>query len=74
MPRGGWTPMSGLSPGPKLRFGRLEISGEERMREQRIRKIAGLPEGETFSETELRRAETRLRRTGIFSLGRAGRG
>lgn len=57
----------GLSPGPKLRFGRLEVTGEERMRERRIRKIAGLPEGETFSETELRRAETRLRRTGIFS-------
>lgn len=57
----------GLAPGPKLRFGRLEITGEERMRERRIRKIAGLPEGETFSETELRRAETRLRRTGIFA-------
>lgn len=56
-----------LAPGPKLRFGRLEITGEQRMRERRIRKIAGLPEGETFSETELRRAETRLRRTGIFS-------
>jgi translocation and assembly module TamA len=56
-----------LSPGPKLRFGRLEITGETRMREPRIRKIAGLPEGETFSETELRRAETRLRRTGIFA-------
>lgn len=56
-----------LDPGPRLRFGRLEITGAERMREQRIRKIAGLPEGETFSETELRRAETRLRRTGIFS-------
>lgn len=56
-----------LDPGPRLRFGRLEITGEERMREQRIRKIAGLPEGETFSESELRRAETRLRRTGIFS-------
>ena len=56
-----------LAPGPKLRFGRLEITGEQRMREQRIRKIAGLPEGETFSETELRRAETRLRRTGIFA-------
>ena len=56
-----------VSPGPKLRFGRLEITGEERMRERRIRKIAGLPEGETFSETELRRAETRLRRTGIFA-------
>lgn len=56
-----------LDPGPRLRFGRLEIVGEERMREARIRKIAGLPEGETFSETELRRAETRLRRTGIFA-------
>ena len=56
-----------LDPGPRLRFGRLEITGEQRMREQRIRKIAGLPEGETFSETELRRAETRLRRTGIFA-------
>lgn len=57
----------GLAPGPRLRFGKLEIVGEERMRERRIRKIAGLPEGETFSETELRRAETRLRRTGIFA-------
>ncbi len=57
----------GLTPGPRLRFGRLEIVGEERMRERRVRKIAGLPEGETFSETELRRAETRLRRTGIFA-------
>lgn len=57
----------GLSPGPRLRFGRLEITGEERMRERRVRKIAGLPEGDTFSETELRRAETRLRRTGIFA-------
>lgn len=56
-----------LDPGPRLRFGRLEIVGAERMREQRVRKIAGLPEGETFSETELRRAETRLRRTGIFA-------
>jgi translocation and assembly module TamA len=56
-----------IAPGPKLRFGRLEITGEERMRERRIRKIAGLPEGETFSETELGRAETRLRRTGIFA-------
>lgn len=57
----------GLDQGPRLRFGRLEITGENRMRERRIHKIAGLPEGEIFSETELRRAETRLRRTGIFS-------
>lgn len=56
-----------ISPGPKLRFGRLAVEGQDRMREDRIRTIAGLPEGETFSETELRRAEERLRRTGIFS-------
>lgn len=56
-----------LSPGPRLRFGDLSVDGEVRMREGRVRKIAGLPEGEVFSETELRRAEERLRRTGIFS-------
>ena len=56
-----------LAPGPRLRFGPLAVEGEERMRERRVQKIAGLPEGEVFSETELRRAEERLRRTGIFS-------
>ena len=56
-----------ISEGPRLRFGALAVVGEARMREQRIRKIAGLPVGKTFSETELRRAEERLRRTGIFS-------
>jgi len=56
-----------LSPGPRLRFGRLTIEGAERMREQRIRKIAGLPVGEVFSERELGRAAERLKRTGIFA-------
>lgn len=56
-----------LNPGPKLRFGSLAVDGARRMREERIIKIAGLPSGKTFSETELRKAETRLRRTGIFS-------
>ncbi len=56
-----------LEPGPRLRFGPLAVEGEVRMRERRVQKIAGLPEGRTFSETELRRAEARLRRTGIFS-------
>lgn len=55
-----------LNPGPKLRFGKLAIAGQERMRERRIRKIAGLPEGEMFSPRELSRATERLRRTGIF--------
>lgn len=55
-----------LNPGQKLRFGKLQITGQDRMRERRIRKIAGLPEGEVFSPLELSRATERLRRTGIF--------
>jgi translocation and assembly module TamA len=55
-----------LDPGPRLRFGTLTITGEQRMRERRIRKIAGLPEGEVFSAEELELAADRLRRTGVF--------
>jgi translocation and assembly module TamA len=55
-----------IDPGPRLRFGRLTITGQERMRERRIRKIAGLPEGEVYSPDELRLAAERLRRTGVF--------
>lgn len=56
----------GLDPGPRLRFGPLAVVGAERMRERRIMKIAGLPEGEVYSPEELRRATERLRRTGVF--------
>ena len=55
-----------LDPGPKLRFGRLVIKGQDRMRERRIRAIAGLPEGSVFSPADLDRATARLRRTGVF--------
>ena len=55
-----------LTPGPVLRFGRLDVTGETRMRETRIRKIAGLPEGERFDPKALDRAAARLRRTGVF--------
>lgn len=55
-----------LNPRQKLRFGRLAIAGQDRMREGRIRKIAGLPEGQLFSPLEVQRATERLRRTGIF--------
>ena len=55
-----------LNPGPRLRFGALTISGQDRMREGRIRKIAGLPEGETYSPETLKRSADRLRRTGVF--------
>jgi len=56
----------GLQPGPRLRFGKLKIEGEERMRERRIHKIAGLPEGEVFDPDALKRSAERLRRTGVF--------
>ncbi|MEO8241662.1 MAG: autotransporter assembly complex family protein [bacterium] len=56
-----------LNTGPKLRFGPLTVHGAQRMREDRVRAIAGLPVGETFSPTELARATERLRRTGVFS-------
>lgn len=55
-----------LDPGPRLRFGRLLVEGEDRMRERRIIKIAGLPEGERFDPEELQRAADRLRRSGVF--------
>jgi translocation and assembly module TamA len=56
----------GVAPGPKLRFGALKVVGQERMELARILKIAGLPQGETFSPKELEDAANRLRRTGVF--------
>ena len=37
------------------------------MREDRVRKIAGLPVGARFDPKEAARAAERLRRTGVFS-------
>lgn len=56
-----------IEPGPVLRFGDLTITGNVKMRTNRIRKIAGLTPGDRFSSVELERAAERLRRTGIFS-------
>lgn len=55
-----------LAPGPRLRLGELIPQGKSRVRRDRIRDIAGLPEGEVFDPEELERAGTRLRRTGAF--------
>ena len=55
-----------LAPGPKLSFGPLVISGNKRVRADRIRAIAGLPVGEVYDPAELDRAAERLRRTGAF--------
>ena len=55
-----------LAPGPRLDFGALSIRGNSRVRSERIRTIAGLPEGAVFSPAALRRSAERLRRTGAF--------
>jgi len=57
----------GVDPGPRLTFGRLRISGNNRVRTERIRAIAGLPVGEVYDPEELDDAAERLRRTGAFS-------
>lgn len=55
-----------LEAGPRLRFGALALTGNERMKAHRIVKIAGYREGETFDPAVLDRMQARLRRTGIF--------
>ena len=55
-----------MAPGPKLRFGRFTVTGQQRMREERIRAIAGFPEGEVFDPEKLERSAARLRRAGVF--------
>lgn len=55
-----------LDPGPRLRFGGLSVAGNRTVSDERIREIAGLPEGAVYSPAEITRAERRLRRTGTF--------
>lgn len=58
-----------IAPGPRLRFGALDILAAEplsRVRPERIREIAGLPSGKIFTPEELDKTADRLRRTGAF--------
>ncbi|MCZ0961367.1 autotransporter assembly complex protein TamA [Paracoccus benzoatiresistens] len=57
----------GLSPGPSVRFGRLNMRGYDRMNPRRLAKIAGLPEGARFDPEEVEDMRKRLRRSGVFS-------
>lgn len=56
-----------LDPGPQLRFGKLTITGESKVREKRIREIMGWPEGKVFDPDDIDKVQTRLRRTGAFA-------
>lgn len=56
-----------LTPGPVLRFGDLVVRGAKTIREDRVRKIAGVPTGERFDPVIEARVAERLRRSGVFS-------
>ena len=56
----------GIDPGPQLTFGAVSITGNEAVLTRRIKRIAGVPEGEVFSPRALELAARRLRRTGTF--------
>lgn len=56
-----------LDPGPLVRFGQLRQVNSSYVRAERIRRIAGLPEGEVFDPEEATEAANRLRRTGAFA-------
>lgn len=56
-----------LAPGPTVTFGKLNITGNDRMNLRRLHKIAGFPEGTRFDPEEIEDVRKRLRRTGVFS-------
>lgn len=56
-----------LAPGPAVTFGQMRVSGNQRLNERRLRKIAGFPEGQRFDPEDLDTVRQRLRRTGVFS-------
>lgn len=55
-----------IEPGPKLRFGALAIEGAQRMKPERVRAIAGLPEGQVYRPSDLANSQKRLQRAGVF--------
>lgn len=56
-----------VTPGPKVTFGRLTLSGKTTVPQARIRQIAGFPTGKTFNPKEEKKSADRLRRAGAFS-------
>ncbi|MDQ2091146.1 autotransporter assembly complex protein TamA [Marimonas arenosa] len=55
-----------IAPGPRVRFGDTVVTGETKVRERNIRRIAGLPSGAVYSPEVAEKAGARLRKTGAF--------
>ena len=56
-----------VAPGPRVRFGDLDLTTPSAVRAARIIEIAGKPNGKVFSPETLDRMAQRLRRTGAFT-------
>lgn len=55
-----------VDPGPRLTFGDVIVTSDSAVKAPRIRQIAGIPRGETFSPDDVEGAAERLRATGTF--------
>ena len=55
-----------LAPGPRVTFGEAVVSGQTHVKTSRVRKIAGIPEGQVFTPEAVDKAAARLRKTGTF--------
>jgi outer membrane protein insertion porin family len=63
-----------VRPGPEARLSEVRVSGQERTREAFILRRAGLEKGHLVRASDLRRAEERLRVTGLFRSVRVSPG
>ncbi|WP_299923240.1 autotransporter assembly complex family protein [uncultured Pelagimonas sp.] len=55
-----------IAPGPRLRFGDVNVTGESTVKPGRVRQIAGIPRGDRYHPDDVEKAASRLRRTGTF--------
>lgn len=55
-----------VDPGPRLRFGALDVAGNERVRANAVLRIIGWPRGALVTPDARERATSRLRRSGAF--------
>lgn len=61
------TVTAGVSPGPEVRLGRVEFTGNEHTREASLRRFIDLQPGELLDPVRMDRAQARLLRLGIFN-------
>jgi len=57
-----------LAPGPAVTFGRLLLEGHSAVRPDRIRAIAGFPEGAPYDPKKIEESGDRLRDSGAFGV------